>query len=73
MNKIKSLKSYTLYTLLLLLVFLTSCSTDTNTTMFWNWKDVIGLSILGLILLIGLLLVLVEWVKDSWKKWRKKH
>lgn len=72
MNKIKSLKSYTLYTLLLL-VFLTSCSTDTNTTMFWNWKDVIGLSILGLILLIGLLLVLVEWVKDSWKKWRKKH
>jgi uncharacterized integral membrane protein len=72
MNKIKSLKSYTLYTLLLL-VFLTSCSTDTNTTMFWNWKDVIGLSIVGLMLLTGLLLVLVEWLKDSWKKWRKKH
>jgi len=57
----------------LLLVFLTSCSTDTNTTMFWNWKDVIGLSIVGLMLLTGLLLVLVEWLKDSWKKWRKKH
>lgn len=72
MKNLRTKLSYAFYTLLLL-VFLTSCSNDTNTTMFWNWKDVIGLSILGLLLLIGLLLVLVEWIKYSWKKWRKKH
>ena len=69
MKRLKNKFSYALYTLLL--VFFTSCSN--NTTMFWNWKDVIGLSILGLLLLIGLLLILVEWIKDSWRKLRKKH
>ena len=70
MNKLKSLTRYALYTLLCL-VFFTSCSSDT--TMFWNWKDVIGLSILGILILAFGVIMLIEWIKIKWRKFRKKH
>jgi hypothetical protein len=59
MKQLRTKPSYALYTMLLL-VFFTSCSSDT--TMFWNWKDVIGLSILGILILAFGVIMLIEWI-----------
>ena len=67
MKKIKI--KYVIYTMLILVVFI-SC--NSNTTMFWNWKDVIGLSILGLIIIVSAVIMLIEWIKNEWKRFRKK-
>ena len=70
MKRLKTKTSYALY-IMLLLVFFTSCSNET--TMFWNWKDVIGLSIFGILILAFGVIMLVEWIKIKWRKFRKKH
>ena len=70
MKRLKTKTSYALCTMLLL-VFFTSCSNDT--TMFWNWKDVIGLAIFGILILAFGVIMLVEWIKIKWRKFRKKH
>ena len=57
--------------IILILMFFTSCSNDT--TMFWNWKDVIGLAIFGILILAFGVIVLIEWIKIKYKKFCKKH
>ena len=59
-----------LYTMLCL-VLLTSC--NSKTVFFWNWKDVIGLSILGLVIVVIAFLFLLQWIDDKIKLWKRKR
>lgn len=59
-----------LYTMLCL-VLLTSC--NSKTVLFWNWKDVIGLSILGLAIVVISFLFLLQWIDDKIKLWKRKR
>ena len=70
MKQLKPKKRYAIYSIFLLMFF-TSCSNDT--TMFLNWKDVIGLSILGILILAFCVIYLIEWIKIKWRKFRKKN
>ena len=50
-----------------------SCS---GQIVVWNMKDIIGLSILGLIIVVFAILFLIAWVQDkinAWKRKRKKN
>jgi len=60
------------YTMLCLVLF-SSCS---GQIVVWNMKDIIGLSILGLIIVVFAILFLIAWVQDTinaWKRKRKKN
>ena len=57
--------------LVAVLFSLTSCSS--KTVFFWNWKDVIGLSILGLVLVVIAFLFLLQWIDDKIKLWKRKR
>ncbi len=54
-------------------VLLTITSCDTKTVFFWNWKDVIGLSILGLAIVVIAFLFLLQWIDDKIKFQKRKH
>ena len=72
MFKLKTKSSHLLYTLLVAVLFsLTSCSS--KTVFFWNWKDVIGLSILGLAIVVIAFLFLLQWIDDKIKLWKRKR
>jgi hypothetical protein len=58
---------------LLCLVLLITTSCNTKTVFFWNWKDVIGLSFLGLIIVVITLLFVVQWIDDKIKLWKRKR
>ena len=70
MKRLKTKTSYALYTMLLL-VFFTSCSNDT--IMFFNWIDIIGFSIFCILIIAFGVIILAEWIKIKWRKFRKKH
>jgi len=55
------------------IVLLTMTSCNTKTVFFWNWKDVIGLSFLGLIIVIVALLFIAQWIDDKIKLWKRKR
>ena len=58
---------------LLCLVLFSSCS---GQIVVWNMKDIIGLSLLGLIIVVVSILFLIAWVQDKinvWKRKRKKN
>jgi small-conductance mechanosensitive channel len=60
------------YTMLCLVLF-SSCS---GHIVVWNMKDIIGISILGLIIVVVAILFLIAWVQDkinAWKRKRKKN
>ena len=57
--------------LVAVLFSLTSCSS--KTVFFWNWKDVIGLSILGLAIVVIAFLFLLQWIDDKIKLWKRKR
>jgi hypothetical protein len=59
--------------LLLCLVFFTLTSCNDKTVFFWNWKDVIGLSILGLAIVVIAFLFLLQWIEDKIKFWKRKR
>lgn len=58
---------------LLCLVLFSSCS---GQIVVWNMKDIIGLSILGLIIVVVAILFIIALVQDrinAWKRKRKKN
>ena len=57
--------------LVAVLFSLTSC--NSKTVFFWNWKDVIGLSILGLAIVVIAFLFLIQWIDDKIKLWKRKR
>jgi Ca2+/Na+ antiporter len=58
---------------LLCLVLFSSCS---GHIVVWNMKDIIGLSLLGLIIVVVSVLFIIAWAQDkinAWKQKRKKN
>ena len=55
---------------MLCLVLLSSCS---GQIVFWNMKDIIGLSILGLIIVVFVILLLIAWIQNKIKAWKRKR
>lgn len=58
---------------LLCLVLFSSCS---GQIVVWNMKDIIGLIIFGLIILVAGVMFLYTWIVDginAWKRKRKKN
>ena len=48
-------------------------SCGTKTVFFWNWKDVIGLSIIVLIFSIIAILFIIQWIDDKIKLWKRNR
>lgn len=59
---------YRTFAYVLSLVLFSSCS---GQIVVWNMKDIIGLSILGLILIVGAILFLIAWVQDKINAWKQ--
>ena len=55
---------------LLCLVLFSSCS---GQIVVWNMKDIIGLSILGLLIIVIAILFLVAWVQNKINAWKRKR
>ena len=70
--KLRNSVAIAAYTVLCLVIF-SSCS---GHMIVWNMKDIIGLSILGLAIVVIAILFLIAWVQDkinAWKRKRKKN
>jgi hypothetical protein len=71
MKKQKS--SSNLVKMLLVIVLLSQISCDSKTVFFWNWKDVIGLAFLGVIVFVTAMLFLAQWCDDKIKLWKRNR
>ena len=63
-------KTFAFTSALLCLVLLSSCS---GHIIVWNAKDIIGLILLGLGIIIIGTLFLVAWVRDMINDWKRKR
>jgi Ca2+/Na+ antiporter len=66
-------RTFTFAYVLLCLVLFSSCS---GQIVVWNMKDIIVLSLLGLIIVVVAILFIIAWIQDNinaWKRKRKKN
>ena len=72
MKKMRLLSSAVLAAnLLLAAVFLSGCGKDT--IYVWNMKDIIGLWIFGIIVVILALVFAYAWIADKINEWKRKR
>jgi len=55
---------------LLCLVLFSSCS---GQIVVWNMKDIIGLIILGLTMVVVAIILLIVWIQDKINAWKRKR
>lgn len=57
---------------ILLAVFLSSCS-GKNTIYVWNMKDIIGMWVFGIIVVVVALVFTYAWIADKINEWKNKR